>query len=175
MTRGHALAAGSGMTRTCIAVVDAAQARLFTLDRTWDASGVHEELSEDRDLVNPARRLRPSELFTESRPPAGRMGNIQYTLDDHRDDHIDEMDAEFSRAITSEVEKLVRSTGAERLIVCASPKMLGKLRNARRTLDARVAIDEVPRNLTQLTPREIREHLELYGLVPERPARPLRF
>lgn len=84
------------------------------------------------------------------------------------------MDAEFSRAITSEVEQLVRTTGAERLIVCASPKMLGNLRDARRAL-ADIAVDEVPRNLTRLTPTEIREHLELYGLVPERPARPLRF
>lgn len=162
------------MTRTCIAVIDASHARLFTLDRTWDATGVHEELSEDRDLVNPARRLRAGELFTESRPPLGRTGNLQYTIDDHRDDHIDEMDADFSREITSEVRELIRAKSAERLIVCASPKMLGNLREARRQFGS-VTIEEVPRNLTHLTAHEIREHLELYGLVPAPPPRPLRF
>jgi len=164
------------MTRTCIAVVDATHARLFTLDRTSDATGVHEELSEDRDLVNPARRLRPSELFTETRPPLGRTGGVQYTIGDHRDEHIDEMDAEFSRAITSEVADLIREKGAERLIVCASPRMLGNLREVRGALaSGALVIDEIPRNLTKLTPTQIREHLESYGLVPTPPARQLRF
>jgi hypothetical protein len=85
------------MYRTCIAVVDATRARLFTLERTSDAEGLHEELSERRDLVNIARHRRASELFSDTRPGTVRTGGLQYAVDDHRDAHVDKLDADFSR------------------------------------------------------------------------------
>jgi protein required for attachment to host cells len=160
------------MYRACIAVVDASRARLFILDRTTDSGELHEELSERRDLINPARRRRPSELFSESRPPLGRTGGLQYGTDDHRDDHIAELDAEFSRTIVGELAALLRSAGAQRLILCASPRMLGELREAGRALhhDAPV-IDEIPSDLVKLTPSQLRDQLASYGLLPPPPPR----
>lgn len=160
------------MHRTCIAVVDATRARLFTLDRTSDAEGLHEELSEQRDLVNTARRRRPSELFSDSRPGTNRTGRLQYAFDDHRDAHVEQLDVEFSHEIMTQLDELLRSSPATRLIVCASPRMLGHLREARRDLhNNTLAIDEVPRDLVKLTPSQLRDHLISYGLLPERPAR----
>jgi protein required for attachment to host cells len=159
------------MQRTCIAVVDAARARLFTLDRFSDPVGVHENLSERIDLVNPARRLTPAQLFSDSRSGLGRSGGLQYGIDDHRDAHIDAIDAAFAREIADAIKRLVRDTGAGRLIVVASPRMLGALRTA----DLRrrgVVIDELGRNYSRLTPAQIHDQLVERGLLPTRPARP---
>jgi protein required for attachment to host cells len=161
------------MYRACIAVVDATRARLFTLDRTMEAGELREELSERADFVHPARRHRPSELFSDSRPGTSRTGGLQYAFDDHRDAHIDALDAEFSRMIVDELAALIRSTGAQRLILCASPRMLGQLRSAGRELfRGPLAIDEVPRDLVKLTPTVLREQLASYGLLPPVPSRP---
>src|SRR5512140_361197 len=96
------------MQRTCIAIVDATRARLFTFDRTADASGVHEELSEHTDLVNPSRRLTPAQLFSDTRTNSTRAGNRHYGSDDHVDAHLDQLDAEFARSITGAIERTVR-------------------------------------------------------------------
>lgn len=145
------------MTTTCIAIVDASRARLFTLVRDVEADGVHEQLSEIRSFVNPARRQRPSELFADNGP-----------ADDHRAAHIDDMDAGFARDVTSELLDVLRASSAGRLIVCASPRMLGELRSAGPELRrSGLEIDEVPRNLTKLTPPELRDQLASYGLLPQ--------
>lgn len=149
------------MDRTCIAIVDATRARLFTFDRESDAAGVHEDLDERADLVNPQRRLRTSELFTDSHA----------TFEDRRYHHLDEIDATFARLVAAEIEKLVRAAPTRRLILCASPNMLGIMR----TLDLRhlgVVIDELDRDLVKLTPPQLRDYLTSVSLLPEPPPRP---
>ena len=97
---------------------------IATFERDAEQGRVDEELTEQRDLVNPARRQRPSELFSESRPGSSRTGGRQYAFDDHRDAHIDALDAEFARRIVAEVTGLVQSVHADRLSVCASPHIV---------------------------------------------------
>ena len=140
------------MNRTCIAIVDASRARLFTFDRTQGGSGIHEQLVEQRDLADPARR--------------------QYGFDDHRDAHMDRLDTTFARAVVAEIESLLRSSGARRLILCASPRMLGELRAAGNGLRREgLLIDELPRDLVKLTVPKIRERLGSYSLLPPLPRR----
>lgn len=158
------------MYREIIAIVDATRARLFTFEHAVDGGGVQDVLDETSDLVNPARRRRPSELFSDTRPGASRAGGVQFAFDDHREDHVQTMDAEFARAVTSEIERLLEASGARRLIVCASPNMLGELRAARRRTS--VEIEELSRDLVKLTVPELRDRLASYGLLPPRPPRP---
>lgn len=160
------------MYKACIAVVDASRARLFMFERSSEVEGVKEQLTEQRDLVDPARRLRQKDLFSETRPGLGRTGTQQYGLDDHRQAHVQELDAEFARRIVDELETLLRASHAHRLIVCASPNMLGELRKVQRALPADLTIDELERDLVKLTPAELRDHLVGYGLLPPRPPRP---
>jgi protein required for attachment to host cells len=160
------------MNKTCIAVVDASRARLFTYERSSEPGAPAEQLTEQRDLINPARRLRGVELFSESRPGSSRTGGLQYTLDDHRDAHIEALDAEFARTIVGELVQLLRSEAAKRLILCASPHMLGEIREAGDALTRDLDIDEVPRDLVALTPAQLRDQLTDYGLLPARPPRP---
>lgn len=156
------------MNRTCIAVVDASRARLFTYERSNDVEGTKERFIEQRDLVNPSRRLRSSELFSDSRPGSSRTGGLQYGLDDHRDAHIDAIDAEFSRLVIEQLVELLRSEHAHRVVLCASPRMLGELRERKDELQREaVQIEELDRDLVKLTPAQLREHLSSYGLLPK--------
>ena len=123
------------MHRTCIAIVDATRARLFTFDRTAEVDGVHEELSERTDLVNPAR-----------------------------------LDAKFARSIIAAIERTVEDTAARRIIVCASPRMLGALRAADLRHEGLV-IDELARDYVKLTPSQIHDELVAHGLLPTSPPR----
>ncbi|HEX8108436.1 MAG TPA: host attachment protein [Kofleriaceae bacterium] len=160
------------MNRTCIAIVDASRARLFTFDRTQGASGLHEQLVEQRDLIDPARRLRPSEQLSDSRPGSSRTGGLQFGFDDHRDAYLDRLDTTFARAVVDEIEALLRSSGARRLILCASPRMLGELRAAGGGLRREgLVIDELPRDLVKLTVPKLRERLGSYNLLPPLPRR----
>lgn len=159
------------MYRVCIAIVDAARARLFQFERTSDPEGLHDRFTELRDLVDPARRLRPSELFSESGPGGGHSGQHGFGFDDHRDEHLARLDAEFARSIVAELAEL--AVGADRLIVCASPRMLGQLRDAVGALQRPdLMIDEVPRDLVKLTPAQLRDQLATYGLLPTPLPRP---
>lgn len=161
------------MFRACIAIVDATRARLFTFEREATVTGLRDELTEVIDLVNPARRRRPSELFSDTRPGTNRTGRLRYTFDDHRDAHIEQLDAEFARNVIAEIRRLVQIPRTDRLVLCASPNMLGELRDAADALRRdRLIIDELPRDLVKLTTPQIRDHLADYGLLPHRSPRP---
>jgi protein required for attachment to host cells len=159
------------MYRACIAVIDATRARLFTLDREFDGIATHEELTEQTDFVNPARHLRASELFSDSPGTSRAARGLHFAFDDHRDAHIDHMDAEFAHSVTAEIGRVVRDRAARRLVVCASPQMLGQLRAAE-LYQTGIVIDEVPHELAKLTAHQLRDQLAAYGVLPPRPPRP---
>jgi hypothetical protein len=56
-----------------------------------------------------AHRLRSAQLFSDSHPGSSRTGRLQYAFDDHRDAHVEVLDAEFSRTIIGQLLELVRS------------------------------------------------------------------
>lgn len=159
------------MHRTCIAVVDASRARLFTFDRADVLGQIQETISERTDLVNPARRKTRAQRFSDGRSGTSRTGGLQYAFDDHRDAHIDELDAGFAREITAAITRTIQGTGTARLILCASPRMLGVLRSTPLRRDG-LAIDEIPRDYTKLTASQIHEQLVERGLLPPPPPRP---
>jgi hypothetical protein len=79
------------MYRVCIALVDATRARLFTFECAMEGADTREELVERTDFVNPQRRRRPSELFSDTRPGSSRTGQLQYAVDDRRDHHVSQL------------------------------------------------------------------------------------
>jgi protein required for attachment to host cells len=160
------------MKRACIAIVDASRARLYAYEEEAEPG---RELREVRDLTNPGRRLKDSEQFSETRPPLGQSGRPGpsgepgSTKDDHRDDHISMMDQKFAKEIVEEVDKLIRSDGFGHLIMIASPKMLGELRKANGSLKRNgLVVDEIPRELANLTGTQLHDHLASLDLIPGR-------
>ena len=160
------------MKRACIAIVDAARARLFTYQEDADPG---QELREVRDLTNPGRRLKQSEMFSETRPalgqsgrpgPSGEPGSAK---DDHRDDHVSNMDMKFAKEVVEEVERLVRLEAYGRVILIAAPKMLGELRKANGSLKRNgMIVDEIPRDLANLTTTQLHDHLASLDMIPGR-------
>ena len=132
---------------------------------------MRETMSERTDLVNPGRRLTASQLFSDTRTNTSRAGGRFYGVDDHRDAHIDEMDAEFAGTIVAAIGETLRDTKAKRVIVCASPRMLGTLRAAELHRNG-VVIDELARDYVKMTPAQIHDQLVDQRLLPASPPRP---
>jgi len=155
------------MYRVCIALVDATRARLFTFERVADGADTRDELVERTDFVNPQRRRRPSEVFSDTRPGSSRTGNLQYAFDDHRDHHISQLDDKFARMTMAGLREIIDEHPTQRVVICASPRMLGRLRAAAPgLLPDDIALDELPRDLVKLSPGEVRAELASRDLLP---------
>jgi hypothetical protein len=151
------------MYRAVIAAIDASRARFFSFEREVLGGEVHENIVEHTDLVNLARRQRPSELFTETRPATRNVG----TVDDHRDAHIDNMDAEFARSALTALRQLIDEHKPRRVVLCAAPRMLGVLRGATSGLiPDNLEVDMLARDLVKLSPTELRALLVAHNLLP---------
>ena len=159
------------MQRTIITVADASRARLFTFEPGDDVAGTPESFVEHTDLVNPARRLTPAQLFSDTRTNTSRNGGRIYGVDDHRNAHIDELDNACARSIAAAIDEAARAAGARRAIVCAAPRMLGMLRAeySRRT---DLVIVDLDHDYTKLTPTQLHAELVDRGLLPRPPVRP---
>jgi len=154
------------MNRTWIAVVDASRARLFSLTRTADGSEVVRAIVEHTDLVNPLRRMQPMDRFTDARPASNHAGVRSHAIDDHRDDHLAHVDAKFARSVVDAIAELPADPAPTKLVVCASPKMLGELRDAFGHVRLAVPRVELAKDLVHLTPNALHEYLVEHALVP---------
>jgi protein required for attachment to host cells len=160
------------MYRTCIAIMDASVARFFTLDRTSDGDGLREDLVEGTDFVNPGRRLTQGEQLADARQGMGHANGVSFAYDDHRMSRQAEIDRGFARQVAAELHRLTDDMRVRHLIICASPGMLGELRQcARAYARPGLEVDEMPRDLVKLTPPQIRDRLREYGLLQAAPLR----
>lgn len=169
------------MKRACIAIVDAARARLYTYEEDREPG---DELREIHDLVNAGRRMKVGDMFSESRPSLALHAGLRRAVrggdrsdhgepgsayDDHRGAHIEEMDAKFAKLVVDEIDRLIRLHGLGHLILAASPKMLGALRRNNGVFHRNdIAIDELPRDLTNLTSARLHDQLAALELIPPR-------
>ncbi|HEU0033635.1 MAG TPA: host attachment protein [Kofleriaceae bacterium] len=148
--------------RALIAIVDAAHARLYTYTQEGDAEPQFTEL---RDLVNPGRQAHG--MFTD-KPPRS-PGDNHGTKDDHRGDHIAELDARFSKDVISQVEALVREYELPQVILVAGPKSLGVLRGEAARLEKRgIRVDEIAQNLAWLSAPQIHDQLAALNVIGPR-------
>ena len=154
------------MRPVAIAIADAARARVFTFTRLDDDAPL--ALHERADLVSPERRVRPRELWTDARPrgnpnPSGHGDPV----DDHREDHLAEVDRRFAAEVVQQLAAVADATGAVRVALVASPRFLGHLREHAGPLYQRgLTVEEVARDLTREDPRELRAHLGQLGVLP---------
>jgi protein required for attachment to host cells len=155
------------MYRVCIALVDATRARLFTFERMTEGEDTREELVERTDFVNLQRRRRPSDVFSGTRPGSSRTGNLQHGFDDHRDHHISQVDETFARLTMAALRELIDEHPTQRVVISASPRMLGRLRAAAPgLLPGDIARDELPRDLVKLSVGDVQAELASRGLLP---------
>jgi protein required for attachment to host cells len=161
------------MKRVCVAVIDAAHARYFRYVRT-DAG--HSSLEEVADKVSPGRQAHG--MFAD-KPSRGNSPGVGVprasTLDDHRTDHIAELDTRFAKEIVADLTRIIRDEEFAHLIVVASPKMLGRVRPELVALrKSGIGIDEIPQDLTRLTSPQMHDHLAALHVIDPRPGAQLR-
>jgi protein required for attachment to host cells len=169
------------MKRACIAVVDAARARIFNYDE--DASP-GDELREVHDLSNAGRRLKGSEMFSEARPGLASSGSQRRTgangnrsdsgvpgsaYDDHRAAHVDELDSRFAKEVVDTIDQIVREQKLVYCVLVAPPKMLGTLRRCNGILHrADLETQEVARDLTTVTQAQLHDQLAALDILAPR-------
>lgn len=158
------------MQALAIVIADAARARLFTWKRESDDDPAP-TLRERIDLVSPERRVPHKDLWTEARPRGNpNAAGHGDPVDDHRDDHLAEVDRRFAAEVVGRVATLADETACRRVALVASPRFLGYLREQVGGLQKQgVAIEEVARDLTRENPSELRSHLGELGVLPGRP------
>jgi len=155
------------MKRALIAIVDAAHARLYTYEQIGDNEPT---LYEQRDLVNAGRQAHAGSMFSDRKPGNRWQEGGRGSTDDHRMDHIAELDARFAKLVVNEATRIVSEEGFHHVILVASPKMLGELRRADAPLRrGDIIIDEVAQDLAWLTSPQIHDHLAAMKLVDPRP------
>lgn len=157
------------MKRALIAIVDAAHARLYTYQQIGDSEPT---LQEQRDLVNAGRQAHG--MFSDTKPGNRWQEGGRGSTDDHRMDHIAEMDSKFAKCVVDEVARLANEQGFKHVILVASPKMLGELRRADAPLrKSDLSVDEVAQDLAWLTSPQVHDHLAAMKLIDPRPRAPL--
>jgi hypothetical protein len=159
------------MMRLCIALVDATRARIFTFEELNAPPGEGTQALEERvSLINVARRRRPSELFTETRPASDRAPSGRgFAHSDHREAAIREMDREFAAEVAAQIAMVVDSLGCHQVILAASKRMLALLRELVQPMaDAGLSLTDLDRDIVRLTPAQVHDFLAARGLLPGR-------
>jgi protein required for attachment to host cells len=156
------------MKRALIAIVDAAHARLYTYQQLEDNEPT---LKEERDLVNAGRQAHG--MWTDQPGSRAQEGGHGAT-DDHRFDHLAELDTRFAKLVIEEAARLLAEREIGHVILVAGPKMLGALRSADAPLRRNdILVDEIAQNLGWLTPPQIHDHLAAMKLVDPRSRAPI--
>jgi protein required for attachment to host cells len=158
------------MKRAIVAVLDAAQARLFAFDEE-----APDQLREIEDLRSAGRKLRVGETTSSSEPghaaasDGASGGYARSATDDHRDAHEAEMDTKFARDVVQALDRLIQQDNHRSLILAAGPKVLGELRRCDGVLHrADVEVHEISKILTTLTVAQLHDHLAAMDLIAPR-------
>jgi len=142
------------MFKACIAVVDASHGRLFTYQRSATADGLKETLVEADTLENEDRH----------------HGAAALAALDHSARRQVHSEIDFARYVLARLRELGDEYGADRLIVCAAPRMLGHLRaSCHGILRSEQQLTEVARDFANLTPHELRANLADRHVLPPLP------
>src|SRR3569833_1663616 len=165
--------AGNHMNAYCVVTVDGIRARFFCLEKSeLFGFGASQFLVEQHEaLINTELDMPGRELWTDARsgrrPAGGHMpGN---GVDDHRDQHTDEMRRRFAKQIAEETLKLTERYKPHTLVLAAEKQMLGFLRYALYVPPkASFEVKDVPKDLSRLSPQELQSHLAAEGVLPAR-------
>lgn len=141
------------MKRLFVLVADASQARLLAAD------GPREPLREIRRFSHSDSRL-PGKAYTRERPGRTheRMGPLRHAVEEPSDPRDQEADR-FAHELADAVDGLRDSEHIERLAVFAPPRFLGHLRDHYPPSLQRLLVHEADKDLTQLPPQALAEHL----------------
>jgi protein required for attachment to host cells len=154
--------------RTGIMVAGGARARFISVEVADDEQlDGGPRLVEHAEMVNPDGEVPARGLFSDrsGRAHASSVG-AAHGLDDHRDQHQEEIDRRFARSMGESAQRFIAEQQITRFIVCAEPRLLGRLRAE---LDPKrwrnVEVVELGEDLTRHPLRQVQQVLVRRGLV----------
>lgn len=157
------------MSKFVIAVVSGTQARLFTLEES-ELFPERANLKEHQGLNNPTGELQGKELWANTKTGRNRGSNGQaHSYDDHRQDHVIELERQFAQKIISRIIDLLESQQARQLILVAEPQILGLMREDLKTaLPKNVYLRELSKDICSFSLSQIHDYLARKQLLPAR-------
>jgi protein required for attachment to host cells len=144
------------MTTTWIVAADSSRARVLQVaDR-------EEKLVEVEDLVNPEGRMNDRELTTDAHP---RLRGTSGPGSDRQEMSAVEHQVElFARRIGDHLEKARTDHRYDRLCLVAPPRFLGALRKELSNEVRKLVAEELPKDLSWLSARELERYVAKGGL-----------
>jgi len=160
------------MNNACVIVADGQRARIFLVE-SRDAPRERFRLVERDSLDNPDLRTRGASVTGRVRTETNtnRGAGPVHPMGAQRERHRLELERRFGREIVSRISNLVGGWAEGTVVLVAEPRLLGLMREPlRKAMLPGMALKELAKNYTQLTPTEIYEHLTDNSLVPARRA-----
>lgn len=144
------------MATTWIVAADSSRARVLQVaDR-------EEKLVEVEDLVNPEGRMNDRELTSGAHP---RLRGTSGPGSDRQEMSAVEHQVElFAKRIGEHLEKARNEQRYDRLCLVAPPRFLGLLRKELGSEVRKLVAEELPKDLSWLSARELERHLAKGGL-----------
>ncbi len=135
-----------------VIIANSSQARIFK------AGPNREQLDEIEALVHPESRMHTGDIISDNQGEAvGSTGNERYPMEPatspKKNEHI-----AFARQISSFLEDLRNQGKIEKIYLAANPAFLGLLRQELSSTISQCVQEEIGKDITHLTNKEIREY-----------------
>lgn len=137
---------------TWVVVANSSRARIFRLES-------RNNLVEMDGLVHSKSRLREGDLVSDRKGRSfNRMGYGRHAMEQELDPHKQEA-VHFASMLAEHLQKALQAGEYGRLYLSASPKFLGLLRQELDPHTSAVIVQELDKDMTELTTAQILEHL----------------
>ena len=160
------------MRKYMVVAVDNAKARFLTLEPAELPEFMSgPDLVELEVLYNPEERASDDVVFSASR--GGRRNTAQgagHGYDDHRKRHRAEFERRFFQDVITCCERLSRRQGADRIVLVADSRTLGRIRDSlgSRLNGNGITVNELAENLAGLAPNQLHTRLANQRCLPAR-------
>ena len=145
----------------CVVVANGSRARFFSLTRPE-----FPELNARPRLFEPELQERAQDLWTERTGMNRGAGSGSHSYDDHRAQHQAEFERRFAKQIAERAVKLIRSSGANSVVVCGVQRQLPLLTNMLGSKVNGIHIQQLAKDLLKLDPHSLYDHLHKEGMLP---------
>jgi protein required for attachment to host cells len=137
----------------CVLVADSSKARIFS------AQNGHSALQEDIDFSHSESRLKEQDLVADGVGSASDAGGYGKHSMGHENAAHQRQAEIFAHRLGSELDKIRQCSNLHRIYLVAAPKFLGLLRGSLSSQCTALLADEINKDLTIHSIKDIRSHL----------------
>lgn len=140
------------MRKTWVIVADNSRARIFTSETPSSP------LIEVDSIVHPEARMHDRDITSDLPGRGSGTGGSRHSYETETDAK-DYENLGFAKRIAGFLDEARKSDKYKQLIIVAAPSLLGNLRSGLNDQTRRLVSLELDKNLSQLSPAEIRKHM----------------